>query len=322
MMGSACARDKMARPHNVVSGVETMEDLERMAIFARVVETKSFSETARRLGLSKSLVSKEVTRLEKSLGARLLNRTTRAMSLTEAGALLYDHCARIVEELEQAKLAVGHINTAPRGLLRVSASVAFGTLHIAPALPDFLARYPEVRIDMVIGDRFVDLADEGFDVAVRISREPAPNLVARRLAPVNRKIVATPGYFERHGVPAAPADLARHNCLTYTHISPQGTWSLRGPGGDIAVPIAGNLRLNDDEALSAAVLGGLGVALLPTFIIGRDLQEGRLQAVMSDYVPSERHIHAVYLPNRHLPAKVRAFIDFLLERFSPHPYWD
>ena len=299
-----------------------MEDLQRMAIFACVVETKSFSEAARKLGLSKSLVSKEITRLEKNLGSRLLNRTTRAMSLTEAGALFYDHCARIVEELEQAKLAVGHFNSAPRGLLRISASVAFGTLHIAPALPDFLARYPEVRIDMVIGDRFVDLADEGFDVAVRITREPAPNLVARRLAPVNRKIVATPGYFERHGVPTVPEDLARHNCLTYTHISPLGNWVLRGPRGDIAVPTAGNLRLNDDEALSAAVLGGLGVALLPTFIIGRDLHEGRLQAVMSDYVPSERHIHAIYLPNRHLPAKVRAFIDFLLERFAPHPYWD
>jgi DNA-binding transcriptional LysR family regulator len=322
MMEAQCTRDKMARPHNVVSRTETMENLERMAIFARVVETKSFSEAARRLGLSKSLVSKEVTRLEKELGTRLLNRTTRAMSLTEAGALVYEHCARIVEELEQAKLAVGHFNAAPRGLLKVSASVAFGTLHIAPALPDFLARYPEVRIDMVIGDRLVDLADEGFDVAIRITKEPAPNLVARRLAPVNRKIVATPGYFERYGVPATPADLAHHNCLTYTYFSPHGAWRLRGPDGDIAVPISGNLRLNDDEALSAAVIGGLGLALLPTFIIGRELHEGRLRAVMSDYVPSEQHIHAVYLPNRHLPAKVRAFIDFLLERFSPQPYWD
>ena len=138
----------------------------------------------------------------------------------------------------------------------------------------------------------------------------------------NRKSVATPGYFERHGVPHSPEELASHNCLTYTHFNPQETWRLRGPGGDIAVPISGNLRLNDDEALSAAVLGGLGVALLPTFIIGRDLQAGRLTAVLSDYVPSERHIHAVYLPNRHLPAKVRAFIDFLVERFSPRPYWD
>ena len=298
------------------------DDLEGMAIFARVVEAKSFSAAARRLGLSKSVVSKAVNRLERTLGARLLHRTTRAMSVTEAGAAFYAHCARIVEEAEQARLAVGRLHTEPRGLLRISASVAFGTLHIAPALPEFLARHPELRIDMVIGDRFVDLAEERFDVAVRISNAPAPNLVARRLAAVNRKIVATPEYFARHGVPATPAELASHNCLTYTHFNPQETWKLRGPDGDLAVAIQGNLQLNDDEALSAAVLGGLGVALLPTFIIGKDVQAGRLQAVLSDYVPSERHIHAVYLPNRHVPANVRAFIDFLLERFTPTPYWD
>ena len=299
-----------------------MSDLDGMAIFAAVVEAGSFSEAARRLGVSKSVVSKAVTQLERSIGARLLNRTTRAMSLTEAGSVFYSHSSRIVEELEQARLAVGQFHSQPRGPLRISASVAFGTLHIAPALPEFLARFPEVSIDMSIGDRFVDLAEERFDVAVRIAKEAAPNLVARKLATVNRKIVATPGYFERHGVPATPADLTRHNCLTYTHFNPQDAWRLRGPDGDIAVPISGNLRLNDDEALSAAVIGGLGVALLPTFIIGRDLQAGRLQAVLSDYVPSERHIYAVYLPNRHLPANVRAFVDFLRARFSPQPYWD
>lgn len=299
-----------------------MENLKHMAIFAAVVEGRSFSAAARRLGLSKSVVSKAVSDLERSLGVRLLNRTTRAMSLTDAGSALYAHCVRIVEELQQARLTVGQFNSAPQGLLRVSASVAFGTLHVAPALPEFLARYPDVRIDMVIGDRIVDLAEEGFDVAIRISREPAQNLVARRLASVNRKIVATPGYFEKHGIPVTPADLALHNCLTYTHFNPQDTWRLQGPDGEITVPIKGNLRLNDDEALSEAVLGGLGVALLPTFIIGEALHAGRLQAVLSDYVPSERFIHAVYLPSRHVSASVRAFIDFLLERFAPTPYWD
>lgn len=299
-----------------------MEDLERMAIFAAVVEARGFSEAARRLGLSKSVVSKQVTRLEKNVGARLLHRTTRSMSLTEAGAVFYEHCARIVEEQAQARLAVGRFHAGPRGTLRIAASVAFGTLHIAPALPDFLARHPEIRVDMVIGDRLVDLADEGFDVAVRIVAEPGPNLVARRLAPVNRKICATAAYFRRHGTPRTPADLARHNCLTYTHSNPRDLWRLRGPDGDIEVPATGNLRLNDDEALSAAVLGGLGVALLPTFIVGRDLQAGRLRAVLSGYVPAERHIYAAWLPTRHLPAKVRAFVDFLRERFGPEPYWD
>jgi DNA-binding transcriptional LysR family regulator len=300
-----------------------MQDLERMVIFARVVETRSFSEAARRMNLSKSLVSKRITQLERSEGARLLNRTTRAMSLTEAGAVFYEHCARIVEELEAAKSAVSHLHAEPRGLLRVSASVAFGTMHIAPALADFLPAHPDLQIDMEIKDRFVDLADERFDVAIRIAREPSQNLVARRLATVKRKVCATPGYFERHGVPETPQDLEGHNCLTYTSFDPEGPWRFKGPDGRmISVTASGNLRLNDDEALSEAVLKGLGIALLPTFIVGRDLQAGRLRSVLPDYVPAERHIFAVYLPTRHVSAKVRAFIDFLLERFGPEPYWD
>lgn len=299
-----------------------MDDLTGMAVFARVVEEKSLSGAARHLGMSKSSVSKLIARLEQSLGARLLNRTTRQMSVTEAGAAFYAHCARIVLEVEEARLAVGRLHAEPRGLLKVSASVAFGTLHIAPALPPFLERFPDMSVDMTIHDRFVDLADEGYDVAVRIARDPGQNIVARKLAPVHRKVCATPGYFARHGIPRAPADLATHNCLTYTHMRPHDQWHFRGPDADVAVPVSGNLTLNDDEALSQAVLGGLGVAILPTFIVGRDLQAGRLQAVLSEYVPADQHIYAVYLPNRHLSPKVRVFIDFLLERYGPEPYWD
>ena len=299
-----------------------MEDLQRMAIFARVVEEKSFSAAARRLGLSKSLVSKQVTQLERSVGARLLNRTTRALSLTEAGGVFYEHCSRIVDELEEAKLAVGRLSSEPRGLLRLTAPVAFGRLHIATALPAFLARYPDVKIDMATTDRFVDLAEEGYDLAIRIVDQPAPTIVARKLAPVNRKLVATPGYFERHGIPESPADLERHNCLTYTYFNPQDPWRLRGPHGDISIRATGNLRVNDDDALAAAVVQGLGLALLPTFLIGGELQSGRLQAALSQYIPLERHIYAVYLANRQVSAKVRAFIDFLVDHFGPEPYWD
>ena len=299
-----------------------MEDLERMAIFARVVEDKSFSAAARRLNLSKSLVSKQVTQLEKSVGARLLNRTTRALSLTEAGAAFYEHCARIVEELEEAKLAVGRLHSEPRGLLRISVPVAFGRLHIATILPEFLAAYPDLKIDMVTSDRFVDLAEEGYDVVIRIADQPAPTLVARKLAPVRRQMVATADYFKRHGVPQTPEDLRNHNCLTYTYFNPQDPWRLRGPDGDISVRASGNLRVNDDDALAEAVLRGLGLALLPTFIIGKELQAGRLQSALSQYIPLERHIYAVYLANRHVTAKVRAFIDYLLKRFGPEPYWD
>ncbi len=286
------------------------------------METKSFSAAARDLRLSKSLVSKQVTQFEKSIGARLLNRTTRNMSLTEAGATFYGNCVRIVEELQEAKIAVCRLHTEPRGILRISAPVAFGTLHISPALPEFLTRYLELKVDMVIGDRFVDLAEEGHDVAVRIAKEPAQNLVARRLAAVKRTMCATPDYFARNGIPQTPSDLDRHNCLTYTYYNPQDPWRLQGPEGDISVPATGNLTLNDDEALSQAVLRGLAIALLPTYIIGKDLQAGRLQSVLHDYIPLERHIYAIYLPTRYLPAKVRAFIDYFLAHIGPDPYWD
>jgi DNA-binding transcriptional LysR family regulator len=299
-----------------------MKNLVGMAIFARVAEAKSFSEAARRLGLSKSMVSKEVTKLEKSLGARLLNRTTRKLSLTEIGAAFYEHCARVMQEAEEAELLVGRLHGEPRGVLKLTTPVAFGTLHIAPALPDFLSRYPDVDVDLTISDRFFDLAEEGFDLSVRIARELPPNVVARQLAPVNRVVCATPEYFNKHGVPDTPDELVNHNCLIYTHANPDSVWRFRAAGKELVVPVRGNLTLNDDEALWQAVLGGLGISLLPTFIVGKDLQARRLQAVLAPYVPSERNLHALYLPNRHLSAKVRVFIDFLLARFAPPPYWD
>lgn len=297
----------------------------RMAIFARVVEAKSFSEAARHLGMSKSQVSKQVANLERSLGARLLNRTTRRLSLTEIGAGYYEHCARIVQELEDAKLAVGRLQSDPRGVIRVNASVEFGTLQVAPALPAFLAEYPEVSVEMTLSDRFIDLAEEGYDLAIRVAwkDEPGLTVVARELARSQRKVCATPNYFERHGVPQAPNDLVHHNCLTYAGSGSKGEWwSFVGQQGEISVPISGNLRINDNEALWQAARGGLGIAFLPTYIVGQDLQQGVLQAVLTEYMPVERSIYAIYLPNRHLSPKVRAFIDFFLALYSPSPQWD
>jgi len=299
-----------------------MRDLNDMVTFARVVEARSFSKAAQRMGASKSRVSKAIAKLERSLHARLLNRSTRGLSLTEVGAAFYEHCRRIADEAEQAVEVVSQLHAEPRGVLKLTAPVAFGTLHVAPALPEFLGQHPDLAIDMTITDRMVDLVEEGYDVALRIVREPDLNLVARKLAPVRRVACATPEYFKRRGVPKTPQDLKHHNCLHYTYFSAQGEWHFRGPGGDISVPLSGDLRINDDEALSQAVLGGLGVALLPTFLIGKELQAGRLQAVLSDYVPLDRHIYAVHLQSIHLPPKVRAFIDFLRARFGPEPYWD
>jgi DNA-binding transcriptional LysR family regulator len=298
-----------------------MHDLNAMVTFARVVEARGFSEAARRMGASKSQVSKSIAKLERALGVRLLNRSTRGLSLTEVGAAFYEHCSRIVEEAAQAAEAVDELQSDSHGVLKITASVAFGRLHMAPAVAQYLALHPGLTVEMTITDRVVDLVDEGYDLAVRIQREPALHLVAREFAPVRRVVCATPAYFARHGVPAAPHELQRHNCLHYTRFG-KGEWRLHNAKGEIVVPIQGSLRIDDDDALSQAVLSGLGIALLPTFIIGRELQSGRLQAVLSDYVPLERRIYGVHLANGHLPAKVRAFIDFLLARFGPAPYWD
>lgn len=299
-----------------------MHDINDMLVFAQVVKARSFSRAAERLGQSKSRVSKAVARLEAALGVRLLHRSTRRLGLTEVGEAYFEHCERILEELAQADNTVHRLHQAPRGTLRISASVAFGTLHVAPALPGFMVRYPELNVDMTINDRLVDLVDEGYDLALRITAAPDDHLVARRLAPIRRKICASPDYLARHGLPQHPDDLQCHNCLDYTHMSSQGQWRLKGPAGDIAIPVSGSLRINDDEALSQAVVGGLGLALLPTFIIGREPQAGRLIEVLPGYVPVERFLYAVHLPNRHLPPKVRAFIDYLLQRFGEEPYWD
>ncbi|MDQ7988051.1 MAG: LysR family transcriptional regulator [Candidatus Dactylopiibacterium sp.] len=299
-----------------------MHDIKDMLLFAQVVKSRSFSAAAAQLGVSKSHVSKAVARLEGALGVRLLQRSTRRLSLTEVGGAYFEHCERILEEITQAGETVNRLHLEPRGTLRISTSVAFGTLHVASALPAFMAQHPDLKVDMTISDRLVDLVEEGYDLALRIIAEPSENLVARQIAPIRRKICASPDYLARRGTPRTPQALSGHNCLDYTYQSGQGVWRLQGPGGEHVVPVSGSLRINDDEALSQAVVGGLGLAMLPTFIAGQFLQGGQLVEVLPGYLPVDRFLYAVYLPNRHLPLKVRAFIDYLLERFGPQPYWD
>ena len=300
-----------------------MEDLSAMAVFARVVEMESFSGAARALGLSKSAVSKRVGRLEDRMGLRLLNRTTRRLSLTEAGAAFYQGCRRVVAEAEAAERAVTRLASAPRGRLKVNAPMSFGVRHLAPALPDFMARYPELNVDLTLNDRVVDLVEEGFDLAIRIAPLAESSLIARRLAPNRLVLCAAPSYLAAHGAPRAVEDLKGHECLLYSYQAAGDVWRLCGPGGERRLAVTGRLRINNGDALLAAALGGLGVALLPCFICGQDLRAGRLIQVLPAWSgPADTAIAAVYPASRNLSPKVRVFVDFLTERFSGTPYWD
>ncbi|HXF67847.1 MAG TPA: substrate binding domain-containing protein [Burkholderiales bacterium] len=231
----------------------------------------------------------------------------------------------MLAEAQAAELVVSRLYAAPRGVLRVTTPAAFGHLHIAPAIPEFLARYPELSVQIVMNDRIVDLVEEGYDIAIRMSREHAPNTVARRLAPVRWAVCAAPSYLARHGTPRAPRELARHNCLFYSFLESSAEWRFSSPAGEEAVRVAGNFTVNNSEALREAALRGLGIALLPTFAVGGELREGRLQRLLAGYRAHGTfgpEVYAVYLPTRYLSPKVRAFIDFFVERFGPEPYWE
>ena len=287
-----------------------MDHLTGMAVFAKVVETGTFTGAAQAMGLSKGAVSKQIARLEDRLGARLLNRTTRRSSLTEVGAAFYERCRRIVAEAEEAELAVTRLHAEPRGTLRVNLPMSFGMLHMADALPDFMAAYPEISLDVTLDDRVVNVVDEGFDVVIRITELPDSSLIARRVAPFRIATCAAPAYWDAHGRPTHPDDLRHHACLLYSYLSNLNEWRYRGPDGPFAVRVDGPMRGNNGDLLRAAAVAGLGVVRSPTFIVGCDVVEGRLEQVLTEYEDDDRGIYAVYPHNRHLSAKVRAFMEF------------
>ncbi len=301
-----------------------MQDLGAMALFAGVVEAGSFTGAAAQLGLSKSAVSKQVSRLEERLGARLMNRTTRRLSLTEAGQAFYEGCQKVVAEAEAAEQAVTHLAAAPRGVLRVNAPMSFGILHVAPVLPALLEACPELSLDLTLNDRRVDLVEEGYDLAIRIVALGDSSLIARRLAPSHRVLCAAPDYLAARGRrPAAPEDLAADECLVYSYQAAGQEWRLRGPAGEKRVKIAGRLKVNNGDALLAAALAGLGVAFLPSFIAGDALRRGRLEQLLPDWRDGqETSVYAIHPAGRKVPPKVRVFIDFLALRFGDPPYWD
>lgn len=301
-----------------------MDSLTSMKVFGSVVEAGSFASAARRLRLSRAVVTKHVAALEDRLQVRLLERTTRKLSVTEAGGRYYERCAQILAEIEDAESEAAQAAVTPSGTLRISAPHTFASMHIAPHLAEFRRQFPAVDLEITLSDRFVDLLEEGFDLAIRIADKlPESSLVARQLAACRFVVCGAPEYFEQHGEPQVPDDLAEHPCLGYTLSTREHNWVFVCPQEQrYVVNVSGPLRSNSGELLRAAAIGGAGVMLLPTFYVGEDLERGRLKAVLTDYSVQEYGIYAVYPSRKHLTAKVKAFVDFLRARYGAEPYWD
>ena len=299
-----------------------MDRFSAMQVFVRVVEHGSFAKAAERLGISTSACSRHVADLEAHLGSRLLNRTTRRLSLTETGQAFFERSVQVLSDLDDAEQFVAQSAKAPRGTLKVTCSNNFGTRHLAPAIADFLLLHPDMKVDVSLSERIVDLVDEGFDLAVRIGQIGSQNLVAKKLGETELIACASPDYLRRHGTPKSPADLAKHNCMIYTSTPSQGQWRFRdSKGNDESFRIAGNLSCNSADLLMAAALQGAGIVYEPNFILGPAVRDGRLVQIFTDYAAPTADIWAVYPTRRHLSAKVRSFVDFLVQRFAGTTDW-
>jgi len=294
-----------------------LPDFDGLAIFAKVAELRSFAAAAAELALSKATVSKAVTRLEARLGARLFNRTSRRLALTDAGQKLRERATRLLSDGEAAENEALAQSVAPRGLVRLAVPMTFGVRAVAPILPQFLRQYPDIAIDLHLSDVMVDLIGEGFDAGLRIASLPDSSLIARRLCAMPRHTVATPAYLKRHGRPTHPMHLAQHKCFGYAYMSTAGVWHYTNSRGEQAsVRPAGPLRVNNGEALMPALLAGLGIADLPDFIVGDAIASGEVEVILKDWKQTEGAVHLVTPPGGPRPARVEVLADFLTQHFA------
>ena len=297
-----------------------MDRLTAMEVFVRIVETGRFSAVARELAMTQPTVSKQLTALEGQLKTRLLNRTTRQLSLTEAGSAYYESSKRIIDAVREAEGNLGQLQTELAGMLRINTSIGLGQVYIAPMVLKFQAQHPGLAIDLSYSDRFVDLIEEGIDVAIRVGRLNDSSLAARRIGSAARSVIATPAYLARHGEPKVPQDLSSgHNCLLYAYLSTGNEWTFHGPEGELRVKVSGNFRSNNGEAIRQWVFADRGIAVSPDWLILKELEDGRLKAILSEFAPPPAEIHAVYPSARHVSAKVRVLTEFLRAEFQNVP---
>lgn len=299
-----------------------MDRLRALEVFVEVVRKEGFARAAESLNTSPANVTRYISDLEAHLHTRLLNRSSRRMSLTSSGEALFERARSILDEMAEAEAIVSSAAMQPRGLLRMNVPLSFGIQHLAPLWPRFMERYPDVQLEISLIDRVVDIVEEGYDMAVRISRAGSASNVARRLATARNVLCAAPAYLAQRGTPIVPADLLGHDCIGYSYSS-SDEWAMSGPdGGEHAVKVPFRMRTNNGDTARAVALGGHGIICQPTFLVGDDIRTGRLAAVLPGYRIPDIDILAVYPSRRHLSAKVRVMIDFLVEAFEGVPPWE
>lgn len=293
-----------------------MDRLTAMHMFIRVVETGSFSAVAREMNSTQPTISKNIAELESWLGAKLLNRSTRSLRLTETGTDYYERCVGILQDVEEAEQMVGQLQTQPKGTVRVSTVVAFGRLHLVPRLSAFFRMYPDIKVDIRLSDRFIDLVEEGVDVAIRMGTLADSTLIAKKLGSSPVVTVASPEYLKRHGIPTHPRDLRQHNYLQYAEGGIRNETQFKDQDEPFHVRIEGNFSTNNSEALRAGLLSGLGISRAPRWLVGDAIESGELVPVLESFQPDAMNLYAVYPPGRHLPSKVRSFIDYFGDQFK------
>lgn len=293
-----------------------MDTLEAMRVFVAVVERNGFSAAAEALDISTAAVTRHIAALEKRLSTRLLNRTTRRVSPSSTGAAYYQRCVQLLAEFDQLEASIGDQALQPSGHLRINAPVSYGIACLAPLLAGYRARHPQVQLDLALSDRLVDMVEEGFDLAIRITRTPAPSLIARKLADTAIILCAAPAYLAAHGTPVRAEELSRHECLAYSYWASGDSWPLQGPEGEISVAVSGGVRANNGDVLREAAIAGLGIIAQPDFIVADALADGRLQRILPEYGLTPIGIYAMYASRSHLAPKVRSFIDYLVEQLD------
>lgn len=293
-----------------------MDILTNMRAFVAVAEAGQFSAASDRLGLSRAMASKQVMDLEAHLGARLLNRTTRKVSLTEQGAIYLERCRDILASIDEAEQEITSHTSEPIGRLRVSAPMAFGASHVAPQIATFLAANPKVSIELILNDRMVDLVDEGYDLAIRIGRLADSSLVAKRIGQMQLICCASGSYLKAFGRPKSPEDLSQHECLLYSYSTTGAIWTFMKDGGEVPVRVSGRIACNNGGAIGEMAINGLGIALQPDFIVRPHLQSGKLDQLLNEFSPAEVGIYAIHQSRRHMPVRLRSFINHLNAAFN------